>query len=94
MSSVKHLYVNWSAPASARGEAGYAEMKFGGKPKIPPAPKPVALPDPTDAAVRKRQADDLKALLTRRGRSSTLLSGRLGDQSQAPAARTLLGRGG
>lgn len=56
------------------------------------ATRATALPDMTDAAVRKRQADELKSLLKRRGRSSTLLSGRVGDTTATPANRPMLGR--
>jgi hypothetical protein len=54
--------------------------------------KVVPMPDMNDAAVRKRQADELNSLLKRRGRSSTLLSGRAGDQSATPMRKTILGR--
>jgi hypothetical protein len=53
----------------------------------------VPLPDLTDAAVRRRQAEELKKLLKNRGRSRTLLSGRSGDQSPTPTRATTIGRG-
>lgn len=76
------------------------QMKFGPSKKdlraqqeaMAAANKVTPLPDPTDIAVRKRQADELKALLKRRGRSSTLLSGRAGDMSATPMKRATIGR--
>lgn len=56
------------------------------------ANKVVPLPDPTNDAVRKRQADELKSLLSRRGASRTLLSGRAGDQSATATRRPTLAR--
>lgn len=56
------------------------------------ANKVVPLPDPTDAAVRRRQMEELKAVMKRRGRSSTLLSGRTGDQSPTPMRKPMLAR--
>ena len=50
------------------------------------AAQPVPLPDYNDAAVRKARADALKSLMSRRGRSSTILamrsSGRATDVAQ------------
>lgn len=89
MSSVKHLYVTFRHPSTLVP----VEMKFGGGAKAPPPQKPVTMPDVQDAAVRKRQSEVLASLLKRRGRSSTLLSGRLGDQSPTATRSTLLGRG-
>ena len=58
-------------------------------------PQPVTpLPDMADAAVRQRKADMLKSILSRRGRSSTMLSGRLGDHTQTPINRPILSRSG
>lgn len=67
-------------------------MSFGKKPKQPAPPDPVPLPDPENDAVRKRAADAMKSLLTRRGRARTLLSGRTGDQSSGPARGTIISR--
>lgn len=77
-----------------------SQMKFGPSKKdmaaqqaaMAEASKVTPLPDMNDAAIRKRQADELKSLMKRRGRSKTLLSGRMGDQSETPARRTIAGR--
>lgn len=50
-------------------------------PKPVDPPKPVPLPDITDADVQKRKALALQEMRTRKGRGSTLLSG--GDLSAA-----------
>lgn len=70
-------------------------FKMAGKKKDDPAApkKVVPLPDPTDAAVRRRQQQELARLRNNRGRSRTLLSGRSGDQSPTPTRSTIAGRG-
>lgn len=50
------------------------------RPKIPPAPKPVPLPEIDDSEVQSRKNAALSELRTRKGRGSTFLSGGpLGD---------------
>jgi hypothetical protein len=62
--------------------------------EVAKANAPVPLPDYTDAAVRQRQAEALKKLVGRRGRSYTLMSGRTGDASPTPLKRAILKRAG
>ncbi len=62
--------------------------------KAPDAPAATELPfDDTDARARQRQADLLEQIRSRRGRSSTIMSGRTGDTSAAPVKRRQLGYG-
>lgn len=56
---------------------------------MPPA---TPMPDMNDAAVRQRQRDELKNLLSRRGRAKTFLSGRAGDNSPTRQRKPLLTR--
>jgi hypothetical protein len=64
-------------------------MSFGQKqPKIPEPQKAVAFPDLAGAAVKKAQQDAMKALQKRAGRTSTLLSGRIGDGIAATPSST------
>lgn len=58
-------------------------------PAPPPVPAPAPVPTIDDAAVSQRQQD---ALLKRRGRAATILTGPQGDLSAPPvSAKTLLG---
>lgn len=62
---------------------------------LPPPPPVTPLPDEGDEAVRRRMRNAAAALKNRQGRSSTLITGELGDSTPAPttAAKTILGAG-
>lgn len=61
----------------------------------PPPPPPVPLPDEGDEAVRRRMREAAKSVRSRAGRSSTILTGELGDKSKpmTTAPKTILGAG-
>lgn len=52
---------------------------FGGKPKMPPPPKPVRMPAPMDPDVEAAGRRTREAALGRRGRLSTMLTDATGD---------------
>lgn len=59
-------------------------------PGAPPAP--VQLPTPATPSIRAEEIDQERKALKRKGRSSTLMSGQLGDAAPAPTvAKTILG---
>jgi hypothetical protein len=62
------------------------------KPKAAAVAPVVPLPQNTDPAIQARLKAEAAARQKRRGRSSTILSGTLGDSSSGGAGQTLLGR--
>ena len=54
---------------------------FGGSPKPPTPPAPVAMPDPLDPALMEARKRTLQAAMGRSGRASTNLTGDNGDYS-------------
>jgi len=73
----------------------------GSSPSPAPPPAVVAPPAPVDttdinsqASAKKAKEDEMKRQLAAKGQDSTILSGALGDTSQAPIKKaTLLGQG-
>ena len=58
-----------------------------------PAPAPVALPTPADPSIREQELNEEKKAAKRKGRSSTLMSGQLGDAlpAEPKVSRPILG---
>jgi hypothetical protein len=63
-------------------------------PKMPPPPPPPEIPDPPtrdDPAVNAEAAAERRRRLAMKGRKSTILTGSLGDTSEANVGKTVLG---
>lgn len=63
-------------------------------PKMPAPPPPPEIPDPPtrdDPAVNAEAAAERRRRLAMKGRKSTILTGSLGDTSEANVGKTILG---
>lgn len=59
-------------------------------PKPPPVPQVVPAPTPEDPAVEEARQREIRQARAAKGRSSTLVTGGLGDTSEAPVVRKRL----